>query len=243
MKKSILTLFLALVVAMALCACGGETAQEPAETEETETAAETEEAAETEVPDEVVSRLAAVCDSMDPETGIHMNYDLYMASLDVTTTFDTQGKGNSYYERQTTVGLEDYDKIKLVLDGTYYTLQVRDMTGISVDIGDYTYDNPMMHDSIFSSMMACKDRTDFTVGQTELNGQTYASETFPEKADTGGEMTFCFNEDGSLAGCILVSTLEDEPMKTTINSIDSQVDESLFDVSGYTITGNAEAAE
>ncbi len=197
MKQSILTLLLALLLALGLAACGGGTAEEPAEAEEsTETTepAETEEPEETE-PAEGTSKLVAVYDSMDPEAGVHMVYDVYLESMG-TTRYDVHTKGGTYYARQSMQkeGYEDYDSVKFIQDGVFYTLHVKDQDGISMK-GPST-DKAIITDSVYSGIQLCKDRTDFTAGQTEVDGATYDSETFPVSAASPMEQTFCFDGDG-----------------------------------------------
>lgn len=238
MKQSILTLLLALLLALGLAACGGGTAEEPAEAEEsTETTepAESEEPEETE-PAEGTSKLVAVYDSMDPEAGVHMVYDVYLESMG-TTRYDVHTKGGTYYARQSMQkeGYEDYDSVKFIQDGVFYTLHVKDQDGISMK-GPST-DKAIITDSVYSGIQLCKDRTDFTAGQTEVDGATYDSETFPVSAASPMEQTFCFDGDGNLAVYIAAASEQysTPEVKYTILSIDDQVDESLFDISGYTI--------
>ncbi len=235
MKQSILTLLLALLLALGLAACGGGTAEEPAEAEEsTETTepAESEEPEETE-PAEGTSKLVAVYDSMDPEAGVHMVYDVYLESMG-TTRYDVHTKGGTYYARQSMQkeGYEDYDSVKFIQDGVFYTLHVKDQDGISMK-GPST-DKAIITDSVYSGIQLCKDRTDFTAGQTEVDGATYDSETFPVSAASPMEQTFCFDGDGNLAVYIAAAS-EQYSTPEVILSIDDQVDESLFDISGYTI--------
>lgn len=230
MKRSILTLLLALLTVLALCACGG-TAEEPAETAEAEETAETAE--EESGP---VSKLVAVYDSMDPETGVHMNYDVYIVSMDTTSQYDVHGKGGTYYARQSMEKYEGYDSIKFIQDGMFYTLKVRDNTGISMK-GPST-DNAMITDGVYSAIQQCRSRDDFTVGEATLNGETYEAELFPAIASAPIAYTFCFDEAGNLVGLIYEANedLGTPEMDYTIRVIDDQVDESLFDISGYTIT-------
>ena len=241
MKKSILTLLLALLLALGLAACGGGAAVEPAEEESTETtepaeAEEAEENTEETASAEGASKLVAVYDSMDPEAGIHMVYDVYLESLG-TTRYDVHTKGGTYYARQSMQkeGYEDYDSVKFIQDGVFYTLHVKDQDGISMK-GPST-DKAIITDSVYSGIQLCKDRTDFTAGQTEVDGTTYDSETFPVSAASPMEQTFCFDGDGNLAVYIAAASEQysTPEVKYTILSIDDQVDESLFDISGYTI--------
>ena len=95
----------------------------------------------------------------------------------------------------------------------------------------------MAADPLYVEMKFCKDRTDFTTGETELNGQTYASEFYPENSTVGVELTFCFREDGSLAGVIEMNPMLDGTITYSINALDDQADESLFTYSGYTLKG------
>ena len=238
MKQSLLALLLAPLLALVRAARGGGTAEEPAEAEEsTETTepAESEEPEETE-PAEGTSKLVAVYDSMDPEAGVHMVYDVYLESLG-TTRYDVHTKGGTYYARQSMQkeGYEDYDSVKFIQDGVFYTLHVKDQDGISMK-GPST-DKAIITDSVYSGIQLCKDRTDFTAGQTEVDGTTYDSETFPVSAASPMEQTFCFDGDGNLAVYIAAASEQysTPEVKYTILSIDDQVDESLFDISGYTI--------
>ena len=244
-KQSVLTLLLVLLLALTLCACGG-AAEAPAEAEESAETAETAEPAEEEEPEtpaegqtaDGVSRLAAIYDRMDPKSGIHMNYDVYLDNLKATSRYDVHSKAGTYYARQSLLkdGYEDYDTIKFIQDGAFMTLHVKDKTGISVK-GPST-DNIMITDSVYSAVQQCQGRDDFSAGQVEVDGITYDAEIFPVASVAPMEQTFCFDENGELALYIAAAS-EDygtPEVKYTINVIDDAVDESLFDISGYTIT-------
>lgn len=242
MKRS-LSALLALLLVLTLCACGA--AEEAADQAQEETAQTQEEGTETqeegtEAQEETGngSKLAAVFDAMDPETGVHLNYDVYVDALGTNARYDVQGKGSSCYTLQSLLreGAEDYDSIKLVLDGTYYTLQVRDKTGMSSQ--GMAMDNALLSDTLYAAVMRCKDRGDFTESEAVLGETTYQAEVFPVTPSSPLEQTFCFDDEGNLAGYIISANEEMGvgEMVYTVNTIDDQVDESLFTVDGYTIT-------
>ena len=75
----------------------------------------------------------------------------------------------------------------------------------------------------------------FPVETREVDGVSYTVEVYP--ADGGTEVAFYFDESGRLA-CVRndsISSLGE--LFYTVNAIDTEVDESLFDISAYTVTG------
>ena len=265
MKKKT-ALFLAFIMALCRSSCGGQAARdtgsaaesakptEAAGSKVTETptpevtkaaeeskaesaAAEVKESSETAEAPETVSKLNAVFNSMDPDAGIHMSYDMVTPVYpDHPTHIDIHCKGRSFYRLDSVVGLEAYDSIALIMDGQRYRLNEEDKTYIVYE--DYIEPSDLMAaDPLYVEMKFCKDRTDFTTGETELNGQTYASEFYPENSTVEVELTFCFREDGSLAGVIEMNPMLDGTITYSINALDDQADESLFTYSGYTLKG------
>jgi hypothetical protein len=94
-------------------------------------------------------------------------------------------------------------------------------------------------DSLYSSMFNNATMTEFTQEQREIDGVSYSADIYAP-TDYYPEGVYCFTEDGQLAhliqGAPVIESLA-EMGETTykIYAIDDQVDESLFDLSGYNI--------
>lgn len=264
MKKRIAYLLaLCLAAAFIMPACGNKQeaaapAASEAEQEVTETAAKetpevTEEATPevTEAPEDAAeeeatpeastqgaSKLSALYDALDPAAGIHMNYDVYVKSMDTTARYDAYGKGEQYYCRQTVLadGMEDYDTVQCYQDGYMMSLQVKEKTGIRMEAP--ALDGvAMKYNDLYSAMLLRHAETEYTTEKREIDGTSYDAEIFPENETSYIEQTFCFDEQGNLA-YYLVSPSEElgtDEINYKINAIDTSVDESLFDISGYEI--------
>ena len=73
----------------------------------------------------------------------------------------------------------------------------------------------------------------------EIDGTAYTAEVFPA-GDYTPEAVFCFTDSGELAYYIEGTTPAKKGTDTgeivyKINAIDTQIDEALFDISGYKI--------
>lgn len=199
------------------------------------TVAEAADSSETAKAPENISKMAAIYNNMDPEAGIHINYvSISPLTPDHKGHIDVHCKGGSFYRLDSTEGLESYDRATLIMEGNRYILSEEDKT-YNILEGYPVSEDLMTSDGVYNWIKFCKDLTDFTTGEAELDGQTYYAEFFPESSDTMCDLTVCFREDGSLAGIIDTSSFEEGPFIYSINTIDDQVDESLFTYSGYTL--------
>lgn len=199
------------------------------------TVAEAADSSETAKVPENISKMAAIYNNMDPEAGIHINYvSISPLTPDHKGHIDVHCKGGSFYRLDSTEGLESYDRATLIMEGNRYTLSEEDKTYKILE-GYPVSEDLMTSDGVYNWIKFCKDLTDFTTGEAELGGQTYAAEFFPKTSAVGCDMAFCFREDGSLAGFIDTSTMEEGPFIISFNTIDDQVDEGLFSYSGYTL--------
>lgn len=197
--------------------------------------AEAADSSETAAAPENISKLSAIYNNMDPEAGIHMNYvTINPVYPDLPSHVDVHCKGDSFYRIDSTESLEAYSRATLIMDGSRYILSEEDKTYKLLE-GYPVSDDLMTSDTAYNYIKICKDLTDFTTGEAELGGQTYAAEFFPKTSAVGCDMAFCFREDGSLAGFIDTSTMEEGPFIISFNAIDDQVDEGLFSYSGYTL--------
>ena len=198
------------------------------------------EALEADAPD---SRLRALWESLDTETGVHMRYDLHTEFMDADQSIDVHGKDGVYYSRRTTTvsGFEN-TVITFFRDGTAYNLFPKDMTGViaTTTTSSIVSDNVMRLDALYSAIWNRAQESDYSVETREMDGVTYTVEVFPA-SEYQAESAFYFDSRGQLAyyieGAPVIDTVvEIGELVYTIHTIDDAVDETLFDISGYDIT-------
>ena len=102
-----------------------------------------------------------------------------------------------------------------------------------------TNDNILLMDDLFSEMRMASVRTDQVEEDREIEGASFPAEVYPQ-TEYSPETVFYFAEDGSLAYCYTAAPVIESAAYVgdslyTVGSIDGEVDESLFDISAYTI--------
>lgn len=183
------------------------------------------------------SMLDAVYDSLDTDTGIHLNYTMRAESMGVEINYDVQIKGVSGYTVKTSqaFGMSVVD-VSCFIDDTAYILnpdkmEAQAVTTISPSLLKYyCY---IRQDELGKLMDKCAHKSGFQVETREVDGASYTVEVYP--ADGGTEVAFYFDESGRLSYVRNDSISSLGELFYTVSAIDSEVDESLFDISAYTI--------
>lgn len=207
MKKHILPV-LALILALVFCTAGAEG-----------------------------SLLQAVYDSMDVDAGIHMNYTMNAASMGAEINYDVHAKGTSGYTVKTSHAFgQTVVSASCFIGDTSYLLnpdQKEAQVVLTLSPSLLKYHSYIRSDELGKLMDKWADSSGFTVETREVDGVSYTVEVYP--ADGGTEVAFYFDESGHLA-CVRndsISSLGE--LFYTIYAIDTEVDESLFDISAYTV--------
>ena len=186
------------------------------------------------------SLLSQFLDGIDAESGAHLNYEYHSDYMDSTSVFDVHARNDSYYSLRTTKvsGYEDVTATAF-LNGTAYTLYPDKMRGsAAITVSSALLgSNVLMLDECYKAMFERAKRKDFSVETREIDGKPYTAEVFPRTAYSP-EAAFYFDDAGRLCH-ILVEAPEAMPKLGqtffTIHSADDAVDDSLFDITGYTI--------
>lgn len=188
------------------------------------------------------NKLGAVLKDIDPVAGAHLHYQLRLDALNAVQEYDVQSKEGRYYSSRTTkVGDFESTMITCITDGKVYNLYPEEMTGtyimdLPLSISDKDL---LLMDSLYSEMRMAAPRTDFTEEEREVEGTAYPAEVFPQ-TDSAPETVFYFADDGTLAYCFKGTPLVEAAEYIgesfyTIEIIDTAIDESLFDISAYTL--------
>lgn len=177
---------------------------------------------------------------IDAKTGAHLSYEYHSDYMDSTSIFDVHAKGDSFFSLRTTK-VSGYEQLSATafLDGTSYMLYPNEKRGsavISVSLS-MLQDNVLLLDDCYKTLYQSAMRTDCTEQTRELDGVAYSVEVFPAE-DYTPETAFYFDDSGKL-----VHILQGAPVLMpdvgetfyTIRAVDTAADESLFDLSGYTI--------
>ena len=186
------------------------------------------------------TKLFALYDSIDAKAGAHLQYSVHTDYMDSTSRFDVHVRDGVYYSSRTTEvsGYED-TKVTFFRDGTAYLLDPAQMT-LSVattTASSLVRDNVLMMDQLYSAIFSHARGTDFTEETRELDGVTCQVYVYPA-TDYQAEASFWFDEEGNLVryeegAPVIETTIELGESVYTVGGIDTAVDESLFDISGY----------
>ena len=189
------------------------------------------------------SKLGTFWSQLDSADALHLSYDLHTEYMDATQSIDAYCKDGMYYSyRLTKVSGYENPSIVVFRDNTAYNLDPVKKTGVIATTVSSSYfsDNIERMDSLYSDIWTYAHEKDCTEETREKDGVTYDVEYFPAGEYTA-ECAFYFDENGQLVyvekGAPVIEGLQDIGTSTyTIKVIDNEVDEALFDISGYEIT-------
>ena len=187
------------------------------------------------------SMLDAVYAGMDAGTGAHLVYSIVISSMsDIVPVRDVHAKAGSFYSMETS-SLYGYTfrSGECFLGDTAYSLNPENMearvaTTVSSSI---IKSNVLQLDDLYRVIAKRAGRTDYTTETRDVEGKACTAEVYPEKGNDA-EAVFCFDESGNL-----VFVVEGAPPVMpsigesfyTVKKMDADVDESLFDISAYTV--------
>ena len=186
--------------------------------------------------------LGLVLGSIDPVAGAHLRYQRRINALDTAQEYDVYAKDGVYYSARTTktAGAQS-TVITFIKDGKVYNLYPDKKTGNYVtDLPlSITNENILLMDDLYSEMRMTSMRTDHVEEEREIEGASFPAEVYPQ-TDYDPETVFYFADDGSLAYCYTAAPVVESAayigdILYTVESIDGEVDESLFDISSYEI--------
>ena len=186
--------------------------------------------------------LGLVLGGIDPVAGAHLRYQRRINALDTVQEYDVYAKDGVYYSARTTktAGAQS-TVITFIKDGKVYNLYPDKKTGNYVtDLPlSITNENILLMDDLYSEMRMISMRTDHVEEEREIEGASFPAEVYPQ-TDYDPETVFYFADDGSLAYCYTAAPVVESAayigdILYTVESIDGEVDESLFDISSYEI--------
>lgn len=186
--------------------------------------------------------LGLVLGGIDPVAGAHLRYQRRINALDTVQEYDVYAKDGVYYSARTTktAGAQS-TVITFIKDGKVYNLYPDKKTGNYVtDLPlSITNENILLMDDLYSEMRMISMRTDYVEEEREIEGASFPAEVYPQ-TDYDPETVFYFADDGSLAYCYTAAPVVESAayigdILYTVESIDGEVDESLFDISSYEI--------
>lgn len=188
------------------------------------------------------TKLDNILDGIDPVAGAHLRYQRRLDALNTVQDYDVYAKDGVYYSARTTkVAGAESTLVTFIKDGKVYNLYPDKKTGNYVtDLPlSVTNDNILLMDDLFSEMRMASVRTDQVEEDREIEGASFPAEVYPQ-TEYSPETVFYFAEDASLAYCYTAAPVIESAAYVgdslyTVGSIDGEVDESLFDISAYTI--------
>ena len=189
------------------------------------------------------SKLGTFWSQLDSADAVHLSYDMHTEYMDATQSIDSYSKGGMFYSyKLTKVSGFESPSVVVFRDNTAYNLDPEKKTGVIATTVSSSYfsDNIERLDGLYSDIWTYAHETDCTAETREKDGVTYDVEYFPAGEYTA-ECAFYFDKNGQLVyvekGAPVIEGLQDIGTSTyTIKAIDNEVDETLFDISGYEIT-------
>ena len=187
------------------------------------------------------SVLYGVYKSIDANQGAHLSYDYHSDYMDSTSVFDVHARAGVYFSLRTTrAGGYEQLTANCFKDGNSYVLYPNEMRGnfATATTSNIITKNVLMLDDLYGAIYQRALRSDFTVETREADGKTFKVEVFPEQ-DYVAEAAFYYNDAGQLAHVLVGAPVLAPDMGETfytVYAIDEAVNDSLFDISGYTIT-------
>ena len=186
-------------------------------------------------------KLAGVLESLDVTKGAHLIYSRDVEAQNAVQDFDVTAKDGVFYSSRTTkVGGAVETMITVIKDGKVYNLYPDKKTGAAVTESSSVLDeNVMMMDDLYQDLFFKAGEAEYTEETREVDGISYDAVVYPA-GEYSPEIAFLFDGDGNLAYCqkgapVAEGAADTGEILCRIFSIDDQVDESLFDISGYKI--------
>ena len=183
------------------------------------------------------SLLDAVYDTVNPDAGVHLNYTMAAPSMKVEINYDVQIKGISGYTVKTSQAYgQSITDVSCFIGDTSYILNTDTkeakvvMTLSSSLLKYYSY---FRQDELGKIMDKWAHSTGYAVETREVDGVSYTVEVYP--TDDGTENAFYFDASGRLVYLRNDSIKSLGELFYTIYTIDTEVDESLLDLSAYTV--------
>ena len=197
------------------------------------------------IVDEEAARMAAsmvhaLYESIDGNSGAHLNYEFHTDYMDATSVRDVHARNGIYCSARTLEsGGVSTSEASAFQDGTAYVLHPDKKTGkVATTTGSpMIWGNVLLLDDLYQELFAAAQRGDYTVETRDVDGISYSCEVFPATAFKA-ETVFCFDASGALIH-VLQGPSPVAPdtgdITYTIHAIDTAVDDALLDFSGYTI--------
>ena len=186
-------------------------------------------------------KLVGVLESLDVTKGAHLIYSRDVEAQNAVQDFDVTAKDGVFYSSRTTkVGGAVETMITVIKDGKVYNLYPDKKTGAAVTESSSVLDeNVMMMDDLYQDLFFKAGEAEYTEETREVDGVSYDAVVYPA-GEYSPEIAFLFDGDGNLAYCqkgapVAEGAADTGEILCRIFSIDDQVDESLFDISGYKI--------
>lgn len=192
-----------------------------------------------EMPDTRVSALYA---EIDAGEGAHLSYTMHSDDLDSDSSFDVYARDGAYYSRCTTsVSDTESTTVTFFRDGIAYSLYPDEMRGTvaAATSSSVIEDNVLLMDGLYAIISQTAQQADFTEETREVDGVSYTVEVYEAPDEDQSACAFYFDDEGELAYVLespAVSADTDAGESFyTVRAIDGEVDEALFDISGYDI--------
>ena len=189
------------------------------------------------------TKLGAYWSGLDSADGIHLIYDMHTDYMDANISVESYSKGGMFYTyKLTKVSGYESPSVTVFRDDTAYNLDPEKKTGtIATTVSSsYFSENIKLLDSLYSDIYSYAHVEGCTEETREKDGVTYDVVAYPA-GEYSSECAFYFDENGQLVyvekGAPVIESYKDMGGTTyTIKTIDNEVDESVFDISGYEIT-------
>ena len=190
------------------------------------------------------SRLHALSQNLDTGTGVHMIYTVFHEYIGTEEVYTVQGRGGLYYSLRVIpmADAEGHSTAVLFRDGVAYSLSPKKGTATKVTSAgsDAISQDALMMDTLYAAIRENAGRTDFTRETREMDGQTLEAEIFPARNAYQSTYVFSFDRDGRLVTCEEIHP-ESAGIRLgtsvyTIRVMDANVDDTLFELTGYTVS-------
>lgn len=190
------------------------------------------------------SLLFALFSSLDPNAGLHLRYSLHTDYLDSDSDYDVHTRDGVYYSARTTrVSGHEQTTVTFFRDGTAYTLNPAAMTGsvATTTSSSLLSGNILLMDGLYSAIYTHAGAVGYTEEARELDGVSCTVEVYPA-TEYKPEIAFYFAPDGSLLRVVegppvVETAAEIGESVYTVLGMDTSVDDALFDISAYQISG------